>query len=198
MTHVINRIDPETAADIRAAISGKPRLKTAKPKKPQGIKCMVSQFHSFDPRHSVHTIQLPIAFKGAEYNAGNTPQYLRSKWATEKRDHTWLALNAYFPRMRTDAAERERVTHMEFVRFGVKKLDAKDNLRMAFKAIVDATCSFLRWGADAPLHLRAIGSADDYLEQRGVSWDYFQQKCPSNPRLYGIQIKLHCAPRTSE
>lgn len=194
---VINAIDPETARDIRAAISGKPRLKPAKAKKSEPVKCYVSQFHKFDPRTNAHTVQLPIAFNRANYNASRTPWYLKEKAVKEMREQVWLAMNAYFPGMRTDSAERERVLRMEFVRLAVNKMDVKDNLPAAFKAILDAVCSFLVWGQDAPLHVRAIGYADDRLEQRGVSWSYRQQQCASNPRLYGIQVILHCAARAS-
>lgn len=237
MTRLINAIDADTAKRIRDAIAGKPQLREAKPKKAEPVKCYVSQFHKFDPRTNAHTVQLPIAFRTAEYNAGRTPDGLRARWVKEKREAVWLAMSAYFPNMRAgnvslkrikkadleycapsyvrflpddevavkrfcerarSMRERSRVRHMEFVRIGSKAMDRKDNLRAAFKAIVDAICSFLRWGIDAREHIRAIGFADDYLEKRGMTWDYHQQKCPSNPRLYGIQIKLHCAPRTSE
>jgi hypothetical protein len=192
---VLNRIDAATAQRIRDAIAGKPQLRAAKPKKGEPVKCYVSQFHRFDPAKNTHTIQLPIAFRTAEYNADHTPFYMKAKWAKEKKLAVWLALDAYMPAMRVDAEERARVTHIEFVRIGLKKLD-DDNVRAAFKAIRDAACAFLVWGSEASSHQLAIGHADDRLAQRGVRWTYRQQQCASNPRLYGIQIVLHCAPRT--
>lgn len=180
--------DPQMAADIRAAISGKPRLKEAKPKRAEPVKCYVSQFHKFDPAKNAHTIQLPIAFRTAEYNADHTPMALKSRWVAEKREAVWLAMSAYLK-----GFDRARVRNIEFVRIGTRRLD-DDNVVAAFKAVRDATCSYLVWGADAPNHVRAIGSADDKLWQAGIRWAYRQEKCASNPRLYGLKIILHCAP----
>ncbi|HXK16636.1 MAG TPA: hypothetical protein VNG33_02435 [Polyangiaceae bacterium] len=233
---VINSIAPELAADIRAAISGRPRLKAAKAKRAEPVKCYVSQFHKFDPQTDRHTVQLPIAFRTAEYNADHTPYALKAKWASEKKAAVWVALSAYFPNMRGGVytfsrikphelhfcapsyvkfipdderavrafcfgaramRERARVRHIEFVRIGQRKLD-DDNIIAAFKAIRDATCSFLVRGASAANHQLGIGHADDKLKKRGVTWTYRQQKCEANPRLYGIRIILHCAPRTTE
>jgi len=193
MTRMLNQIDPETAQRIRDRIAGKPlRVEPAKPKRAQPVKCYVSQFHKFDPRNDSHTVQLPIAFRTAEYNADHTPMYMKAKWAKEKKLMVWLALGAYLPQL-----ERERVRRIEFVRIATRNLD-DDNVVSAFKAVRDATCSWLVWGDEAPRHHAAIGSADDKLWKAGVRWTYRQQKCESNPRLYGIRIILHCAPRSSE
>lgn len=233
---ILNTISARDAQAIRDRIAGKPLPPAvAKPKRSQPVKCYVSQFHKFDPAKNAHTVQLPLAFNREAYNAMRTPWYLREKWVKETREMVWLALHAYFPRMRgkyvrfarvtprrveyvraarqthretaaidalqafVDAPkERARVRSMEFVRIAINKLDERDNLPAAFKATVDATASFLVWGGAAPAHVKTIGTADDKLEQRGVTWTYRQQKCESNPRLYGIRIILHCAPRTTE
>lgn len=235
MSRIINAIDQATAERIRAAISGKPMLKEAKPKRSQPVKCYVSQFHRFDPAKSAHTVQLPIAFRTAEYNADHTPFALKARWAKEKKVAVWIALHAYFPKMRAGSVtfnrikphelkscepsyvkfipddesavrsfcasaramrERSRVRHIEFVRIGQRKLD-DDNIIAAFKAVRDATCSFLVRGSDAANHQLGIGHADDKLKKRGVTWSYRQQKCEANPRLYGIRLILHCAPLTT-
>jgi len=193
-TRMLNAIDPETAQRIRDRIAGKPlRVEPAKPKRQQRVKCYASQFHKFDPAKNTHTVQLPIAFDPAMYNAGRVPWYLREKYVKTMREAVWLALSSY---LRT--FDRTRIVRMEFVRIGVKKLDSKDNLRSAFKSIVDATCSWVEWGDEAPKHVRAIGYADDRLEQRGIEWTYRQQQCESNPRLYAIRIVFHCTPLTTE
>lgn len=195
----LNTINARDAQAIRDRISGKPLPPAvAKARRPQPVKCYVSQFHKFDPAKNTHTVQLPVAFNRAMYNANRTPWYLREKYVKELREMVWLALGAYFPRMRTDAAERDRVQQIEFVRIAINKLDSKDNLPAAFKSVLDATASFLVWGEDAPAHVRAIGSADDKIELRGVTWSYRQQQCESNPRLYGIRIILHCVPRDEQ
>jgi hypothetical protein len=108
----------------------------------------------------------------------------------QMREAVWVACAAYL-----QSFDPARIVRIEFVRIANNKLDS-DNLSAAFKAIRDALCAFLVWGNAASDHIRAIGSADDKLEQRGVSWSYRQQKCESNPRLYGIRIVLHCKPPT--
>lgn len=197
MTRPINALDRETASRIRDAIAGKPQLRAAKAKKTEYPKCMVGQFHRFDPRHSTHTLQLPIAFRTAEYNAGHTPHALRARWVKEKRQMVWNAMRLHMPTFARCIPEgiSLRVTHIEFVRIGLRKLD-DDNLVAAFKAVRDALCSFLVWGGECDENIRQIGRADDILKQRGVSWSYRQQKCESNPRLYGVRLVLHCTPRS--
>lgn len=192
MTRVINAIDPATAQRIRDAIAGRPQLREAKPKKIGKIKCYVSQFHSYDPRNESHTLQLPIAFDRAMYNAGRVPFYLRERYVSQMREAVWLACAAYLKDF-----DRARVRRIEFVRVAVNKLD-DDNIVSAFKAIRDALCAWLVWGNDAQSHIKTIGTADDKLWKDGVRWTYRQQKCESNPRLYGIRIVLHCAPPSSE
>lgn len=191
---VLNALAPETAALIRAHIAGKPMPKAiAKaPKRKDPIKCYVSQYSSYDPRRDCYTIQLPIAFRTAEYNAGHTPAALRAKWVAEKRTCVWLALDAYLK-----GFDRSRVRNIEFVRIGLKRLD-DDNVVSAFKAVRDATCAYLVWGGDAPSHIKAIGSADDKLWKDGVRWTYRQMQCESNPRLYGLRLVLHCVPRDEQ
>lgn len=185
---VLNAIDPATAADIRAAISGKPRLREAKPKKTQPIKCYVGQFHRFDPAKNTHTVQLALAFHASAYNTNRTPYWQKQQWVKEARSLVWQTLGAYM-----SGFDATRVRHIEFVRMAVNKLD-DDNLVAAFKAVRDATCSYLVHGRDCWNHVKTIGQADDKLAKAGVTWTYRQQKCESNPRLYGVRIVMHCAP----
>jgi hypothetical protein len=193
---VLNAIPRENAADYRRVLTGQP-LKRIKRKEP--VKAYVSQFHKFDPRNSTHTLQLPIAFRTAEYNAGRTHPALRARWVKEKRELVWRVMHAHMPTFARCIPEgiSLRVTHIEFVRIGMRKLD-DDNLVAAFKAVRDALCSFLVWGHECDENIRQIGRADDILKQRGVSWSYKQQKCERNPRAYGVKLVLHCAPRSSE
>jgi hypothetical protein len=93
--------------------------------------------------------------------------------------------------------ERARVRQIEFVRLAINKLDERDNLPAAFKAITDATCSYLVHGSECRAHIKTIGRADDILDKRGLTWSYRQQKCESNPRLYGVRIILHVSPLDS-
>lgn len=194
---VINAIDPATAQRIRDRIAGKPlRVEPAKPKRAQPVKCLVHTSYRLDAERGMHTLQLPIAFNRAEYNAGRTPQHMRARWVKEKREMVWFAMHAFMPTFARCIPEgiSLRVAHIEFVRLGLLKLD-DDNLVAAFKAVRDALCSFLVWGDQCDENIRQIGRADDILKQRGVTWTYRQQKCEANPRLYGVRLILHCAPR---
>lgn len=192
MTRVINQIDHATAQRIRDAIAGKPQLRAAKPKRAQPVKCYVSQYWSYDPRRDRYTLQLPIAFDPRMYNAGRTPQYLRERYVKQLRETTWSACFALIHNF-----DRERLKHIEFVRIAVNKMDS-DNVQSAFKAIRDALCTFIVHGRNCVDHVKTIGHADNKLEQEGVTWSYRQQQCESNPRLFGVRIILHCAPRSSE
>jgi hypothetical protein len=207
MTRVLNALDAATAADIRAAISGRPNLKAAKaapsPKQP---KCMCSQFHKFDPPTNRHTVQLPI-YLGQEQIKEFVPPYgmsgdrvtkvLRAKrYAYQKlRNGVGVDIERYFPN------GIETLTAIQYVRFsmyagGPKEMD-DDNVSAVFKPVRDALCSVAYYGSAWRQHIDTIGNADGYLKQRGVTWLYRQAKCAGNPRLHGIQLILHCAPNTT-
>lgn len=189
MTRLINALSPADAQRIRDRIAGKPLPPAvAKPKSVGRIKCYVSQFYKYDPALNAHVIQLPIAFDRAMYNAGRTPFYLRERYVKQMRETVWLACASYL-----SSFDVRQLARVEFVRIASNKLDS-DNISAAFKAIRDALCSYLEWGNEAREHIRAIGYADDRLEQRGVTWSYRQQKCEANPRLYGVRLVLYCKP----
>ena len=209
---IINSIPRENAADYRRALNRKelPALKRKK-----GPKCMVSQYHRFDPRTNTHTLQLPIYFEGFTYNAkSHDTYYVRSSFtgrriprskradaAKAKREMVWKAMNLHMPGWAGAIATGHgmRVQHISWIRLGLKQLD-DDNLQAAFKSVRDAVCAFLVWGgkSQTKTNVRKIGKADDILKERGATWDYIDRKCESNPRLYGVQIKIRCAPRTLE
>lgn len=206
---IINEIPRENAADYRRVLNRKelPALK----RKKAGPKCLASQYHKFDPRTNTHTLQLPIYFEGFTYNATNDVYYIRlgngrrvprskrADAAKEKREMVWKAMQLHMPGYAKCIADGYgmRVQHISWIRLGLKQLD-DDNLQSAFKSTRDAVCSFLVWGANSDKNIRKIGKADDVLKERGVTWDYLDRKCESNPRLYGVQIKIRCAPRSTE
>lgn len=207
MTRVLNEIPRENAADYRRVLNRKelPALK-----RKAGPKCLVSQYHKFDPRTNTHTLQLPIYFEGFTYNATNDVYYIRlgngrrvprskrADAAKEKREMVWKAMQLYMPGWAAIIASGHgmRVQHISWIRLGLKQLD-DDNLQAAFKSVRDAVCSFLVNGGKCAGKVRSIGKADDVLKERGVTWEYLDRKCESNPRLYGVQIKIRCAPATT-
>lgn len=205
--NVLNTIPRENAADYRRVLNRKelPALKRKK-----GPKCLASQFHKFDPRTNTHTLQLPIYFESFTYNAENDTYYVnvggrrlrrskRADAAKAKREMVWKAMNLHMPGLAQCIAAGYglRVQHISWVRMGLRQLD-DDNLQAAFKSVRDAVCSFLVWGTNSQANVRKIGKADDVLKERGATWDYLDRKCETNPRLYGVQIKIRCAPATTE
>lgn len=197
---VINSIDAETAADIRAAISGKPRLKAAKaPKVRKGPKLLLSEYSAVKHNGTVLVVQRAIAFDPAMWHHTDLPRWRKNQLIEAERDGTINYLLHSFPKWAADPVERARVRHIDFVRIGGRGLAKHDNLRTAFKYVVDGTCGVVLWGFEVTQRTRnEIGQADDRLEERGLGWSYLQEKSQANPRGFAIQIRLHLEPRTTE
>lgn len=205
MTRVINAIDAATAQRIRDAIAGKPQLRGAKPKAERKPKCMCSQFKSYSPTTGAHIVQLPV-YLGQEQIREFVPPpnmsgervkkvlYAKRREYVKLRDGVANDMARYFPN------GLEGLTSIQYVRFsmyagGPKEMD-DDNVSAVFKPVRDALCSVAYYGSAWRQHIDTIGNADGYLKQRGVKWLYRQAKCAGNPRRHGIQLILHCAPRT--
>lgn len=207
MTRVLNAVyDAEQAARIRAHIAGKPvPLAAAKPKAARKPKCMCAQFKKYNPANSSHVVQLPV-YLGQEQIREFVPPpgmsgdkvrkvlYAKRREYVQLRDGVANDIERYFPN------GLEGLTAIQYVRFsmyagGPKEMD-DDNVSAVFKPVRDALCSVAYHGSAWRQHIDTIGNADGYLKQRGVTWLYRQAKCVGNPRLHGIQLILHCAPRT--
>lgn len=207
MTLVRNAVPPETAALIRARIAGKPLPPAiAKaPKEPGKPKCMCSQFHRYNPENNSHLVQLPIFL--AQPKRFVPPRKMTGaqiKWRLkceaeeyeELRDGITADIQRYMP---NGIRGLQRIEYVRLSsRAGSSNEMDDDNLAACFKVVRDAVCIYARWGSEWLRHKDAIGHADGYLKQQGVKWTYRQQKCSANPRLHGIQIVLHCAPRMTE
>lgn len=213
---ILNAIAPETAALIRAHIAGKPVPKAiAKaPKKPPGPKAMVTQLHRYLPNRNAeyvldgfgcHVIQLPIYLTQPKRFVppnGMTSRQIKWRLMREAEEYAELRQSIVRNIQRYLPNGIVGLNAIEYVRLsiyggGPKEMD-DDNLVACFKIVRDAVCAYARWGADWELHLDALGHADGFLKQQGVKWVYRQTKCEANPRAHGIQIWLHCAPRTTE
>lgn len=68
---------------------------------------------------------------------------------------------------------------IRLIRISPRSLDAHDNLRMAFKFIVDAIADLLNPGKRA-------GRADD---SQLIKWDYGQEK--GKPKQKGIRVEIY-------
>lgn len=204
MTRVLNQLDADTAARVRAAISGKPVLKEAKaPKAPPGPKAMCQRLHRYYTATNTHVIQLPHHLtqpKRFVPPRGMTAAQIKWRLMREAEEHEQFFesvcddIQHYLPR------GIEGLRAIEYVRFsryagGPNEMD-DDNLSACFKAVRDAVCAYARWGPEWRKHRDAVGHADGYLKRQGITWAYKQRKCEANPRAHGIQIWLHCAPPT--
>jgi hypothetical protein len=107
---------------------------------------------------------------------------------------TWIGLNTGF-----NTLERSLIEHIELVRISPGALDEHDNLPSAFKAIMDATCSWIVEGERvfaADFDRRSIGKYDDKLLRSKknpggrVTCGRDQMRHESRPCAYGIQIRL--------
>ena len=192
--------DAELAADIRAAISGKPRLKQPKaPKARSGPKLLLSEYAAWKHQGLVMVAQRAIAFDSAMWHHTDLPQWKKNKLIAAERDGTIGFLLQHYESWAKDPEQRARVRHIDFVRIGGKKLAKHDNVRTAFKYVVDGTCGVIEWGFEVLKRTRhEIGLADDRLEERGVTWNYLQEKSLAQPRGYAIQIRIHLSPRAAE
>lgn len=111
---------------------------------------------------------------------------------------TWFSLCAW----EWLARHRSDIQHIELVRVAPRELDTHDNLPSAFKAIMDAVCSWVVEGdkvRDPAFNRKKIGRYDDAILQskknpEGITWSYGQTKCASNPRAYGVEIRFRLAP----
>lgn len=208
MTRVLNALDAETAARVRAHIAGKPvPLAVAKPKQERKPKCMCSQFKKYNPTNGSHIVQLPVYLDQTQIKEFVPPPNMsgeqvkrvlfgRRRDYVKRRDGVAADIERYFPN------GLPNLRAIEYVRFSVyaggpKEMD-DDNVGAVFKPVRDALCSVAYHGSAWRQHIDTIGNADGYLKQRGVTWVYRQAKCAGNPRLHGIQLILHCAAASTE
>jgi len=196
-SRIINEIPRENAADYRRVLNRQalPKLKKER--------CMVETtvFHQGDK----HIVQIG-RFLEPQKRIMPPPHWsaMRVKKLVDNQNrkykHTREQITRDLQRMMSRGING--LTHVEYVRLtprvgGKNEMD-DDNLWSCFKPVRDALCAYALWGDECVIHLRDIGNADGQLKRMGVTWTYRQQKCESNPRLYGFQLILHCAPRSTE
>jgi hypothetical protein len=208
MTRLINALSPEDAQRIRDRIAGKPLPPAiAKPKKAQPVKCLVSQYFSYNPRTNSYLIQLPeflsqprefVPPPSMSATQVRKVLYARRNDYEKLRDSVGVRIERYMPNGVPGLKRIEYVRLSSRAGNPATEMD-DDNLSACFKPVRDAVCAYVRWPHEWREHVeRTLGQADGWLKQQGVTWIYRQAKCAANPRLHGIQIVLHCAPHSSE
>jgi hypothetical protein len=130
-------------------------------------------------------LQLPIVTHADNANGAH---FTKARAARSQLDVVLLALQTQLR-----GVDRERIDRITLVRFSPGKLDAHDNLRQAFKHVLDGVCVWICCGTE-DFNRRAIGKYDDQLLGTGkVTCHYEQTTHDTNKRLQGIQIRLRLA-----
>lgn len=163
-----------------AAFNGR-RGGPAKPKKHKNAVRMVEALVFIAPQE-FYELQLPIVVQAEQANGA---RWNRAKRASGHVDAVLAALQAHFRSL-----EREAITEITLTRISPGKLDAHDNLRQAFKHVLDGVCAWICVG-DGELNRHAIGRYDDKLLGTGkVTCHYDQTTHETDKRLQGIRIRL--------
>lgn len=89
--------------------------------------------------------------------------------------------------------DRAAVSGIEVIRISPMRLDAHDNLRQAFKHVIDDICIWIDLGESITARdIAGIGRYDDKLLGTGkVTCHYDQTTHETDKRLQGIRIRLH-------
>lgn len=171
---VLNRIDAATAADIRAAISGKPNLKVAKP--PRGPR---REAWRYDPLIEPAVEHFPDGRLGLWLPVRlRTPQEagLKGSWRAQ---HKWnkhvAAIVVPFFMTHLRKLKPHAIEEVWFVQAAPKNLfDGGDNLGGACKHIRDCFC-------------RYIGRDDASWKKGAIRWRYMW----TTTAAYGCLMLIH-------
>lgn len=159
----------------------------AKAKKHKNAPRVVEQLMSFGTTfgpdgHTWFQLQLPIIVQAEQANG---MRWNKAKRASSHVDAVLAALQAHLR-----SIDREAVSEITLTRISPGKLDAHDNLRQAFKHVLDGVCAWICVG-DGELNRHAIGRYDDKLLGTGkVTCHYDQTTHETDKRLQGIRIRL--------
>lgn len=169
----------------------------AKAKKHKNAPRMVEQYtrsYGLQPDGSAEfELQLPTLVHADQANGA---RWRKAKRASSHVDVVIAALQAHLR-----SIDREAITEITLTRISPGKLDAHDNLRQAFKHVLDGVCAWICVG-DGELNRHAIGRYDDKLLGTGkVTCHYDQTTHETDKRLQGIRIRLRlgspAAPSTA-
>lgn len=159
----------------------------AKAKKHKNGPKLVEQLVSFESTHAHHWVELQLPTL-VHADQANGARWRKAKRASSHVDVVIAALQAHFRSL-----DRERITDITLTRISPGKLDAHDNLRQAFKHVLDGVCAWICVG-DGELNRHAIGRYDDKLLGTGkVTCHYDQTTHETDKRLQGIRIRLRLA-----
>lgn len=194
-------INAATPAQVAAFRAGQHAAMPAKASKLLVSACAHSWSDGFE-------LQLPIVTQ-----ASNAKGHWSNTWA----DVTEQAAITVFELCRLTAArdeQRTRIEHITFKRISPGRLDEHDNLRQAFKHVVDGCLFWREVGPRAALHveeyfdrrskrmrlrLRAvenIGRYDDVEKTGGITWDYQQETNSEDRRRHGVRIRFRLRPKS--
>ena len=128
-------------------------------------------------------LQLPLVVQAEQANG---MRWGKQKRASSQIDTTLVVLQTH---LRT--LDRAAISGITLTRISPGKLDAHDNLRQAFKHVLDGVCAWIVEGG-ADFNRRTIGKYDDQLIATGrITCHYEQTTHETDKRLQGIRIRLH-------
>lgn len=157
----------------------------AKPKPTKSLPKLLEQLVAFHDDSQEWVVQLPIVTQADNAGGGRVNDFNKSKTARSQLDTTLVILQTHLR-----GVDRERIDRITLVRFSPGKLDAHDNLRQAFKHVLDGVCVWICCGS-SDFNRRAIGKYDDQLLGTGkITCHYEQTTHETDRRLQGIRIHL--------
>jgi hypothetical protein len=133
-------------------------------------------------------LRLPIYTQADNAHSKGVP-HLRYKRAARQIDGVIMSLQA-----NCRDINRHLITGILLTRVSARRLDSHDNLRQAFKHVVDAVCAWIVKGDDfEQSDRRTIGKFDKIIETGRLKCEYDQTVHHLNPKCHGIRIALYLA-----
>lgn len=182
MTTVIRTL--ATPAQIAAYFNGRTSKKPTK-FPPRTVEPLVHQLSDG------WRLQLPVLTEASNAN-GN--RHASSARAVKHIDTVIAACQAQLR-----GIDRSAITAITLTRISPGRLDAHDNLRQAFKHVLDGVCAWIVRGDDFDAADRKkIGRFDDQLLGTGKIQCEYDQTTHESRNLQGIQIRFVLGPRPAE
>lgn len=130
------------------------------------------------------SLQLPIHTQAEQANG---QRFKRTTTAATQVNAVIAALQAHLR-----SIDRAAISGITLTRISPGKLDAHDNLRQAFKHVLDGVCAWIVRGDEfCDADRRRIGMFDDQLIGTGrITCDYEQTTDTEDERRQGIRIRL--------
>lgn len=165
-----------------------PKQQKAFKKQPLLVEQLMSFGTTFGPDgHTWFELQLPMVVAAEQANG--------AQWSKQQRASTQIDVMLVALQTHLRGIDREAIAALTLIRISPKRLDAHDNLRQAFKHVLDGVCAWIVEGGD-DFNRRTIGKYDDQLLGTGrLTCHYEQTTHETDKRRQGIRVRLHLGSR---